>query len=156
MSFNSNAPRYSSGYGRGRPQDRDLQSGRSSYPSRYPVAAPAPVEEVKEPVDPKSRDLIGFKDHYYSVDMVRTQAALPSTPQIEFDVAELHDSFMTLAVPSRDLPADALEVEPIWNKFEGKYVCILGLKKAIAQFNSGGKLAGKLLSNPTLKRALVQ
>lgn len=162
MSYNNkNGSSYGNGYGRGRPQDQGLYSGRSAYPSRTEAPAPAP-EPTPVKIDPKSRDLIGFKDHYYGVDLLRNQTG----PAITFTLDELHEDFMTLAIPSRDLPQDAIDSDPIWNKFEGKYVCLLGLKKAIAQFQAAinhsvdkkgdGKLSGKLLSNPTLKRALVQ
>ena len=53
-----------------------------------------------------------------------------------------------------DLPLTELyEHEPVIAKYEGKYVVLLGHKKAQEQLTNTGKLIGKLLSNPTLKRA---
>jgi hypothetical protein len=111
--------------------------------------------EPPKPVDPKSRDLMRFKDNYYAVELLHAQSNIG--PKIEVTSDELHDNFITLVVPSRELPEVTLAHEPVFTKYEGKYVVLLGLKAVMAWAKSGnGKLKGRLLSSVALKRCLVE
>lgn len=112
------------------------------------------VEEVKEPIDPTTRDLIHFKDRYYAVELLCKQAG----PEIMVKAEELADDIETAATESRQLPQEIYSLKPVFAKYEGKYVVLLGLKSVLDQLRRDGHNAvikGRLLSNPVLKRCVV-
>lgn len=134
-----------------------------------------PVVEVpKVPIDPTAHDLIAFKDRYYDIGKIRGQ--LKAAPKIDVEVGELHENYMGLAIPTRELPEDVLNLEPVFTKFEGKYVVLLGKHRVLAKMDAKTAevlatkridnsqteeerkfyLKGTLLSNPTLKKCAVE
>lgn len=113
------------------------------------AAAPEPVKAV----DISNRDIVTFKGNHYDLEALLRQAGTKIDP---FAKSELHDNFMTLAVPSREFSEDVLNHEPIFAKYEGKYVVLVGLKKVLAQFHANEPITGKLLPNPVLKYAIAR
>jgi hypothetical protein len=114
------------------------------------VALVAAAPAVEEPA-PKIPDVpyLKFKGNIYGIGKLQAQAGT----KISFERAELHDDFQRLVEITSDIPTVVEEIEPIFAKWEGKYVVLLGLKKALEQFQAGGKMSGKLLANPVLKHA---
>lgn len=134
-------------------------SGRSVGRSRYaeqrleePVVPQ--VEEPKVQIDPTSRDLICFKGRYYVVDLLRKQTG----PEIQVKTEELADDIENAAKESRPMSEEIQNLKPVFAKYEGKYVVLLGLKAVLDQLRKDGHNAtikGRLLSNPVLKRCVI-
>ena len=102
--------------------------------------------------------VVHFKENKYSADQLSHQSS--SGPMIEIDSSELHDNFITMVSLPRDMPEEMQKRTPVFAKYEGKYVVLLGgqsVSVALAKVAVGEsiKLKGRLLSNPMLKRCLV-
>lgn len=151
MSYNDqrNDDRYNSNRSYGNTNERF--NNRISAPLN-PVIAPA--VEVKVAIDPTQRDLIAFKDKLFCVKLLGMQGGIAIVVTAE-GVISMHKDCMTIATPTREFSEDLQNQEPIFARWEGQYVVVLGHRKAQEQFKSSGRMKGKLLSNPTLKRALV-
>lgn len=113
-------------------------------------SAPEPVKAV---IDIRERDIITFKGNHYDLELLLKQAGTKIDP---FEKSELHDNFMTLATPSREFSDAVKDHDPIFAKYEGRYVVLVGLKKVLAQFQASEPITGKLLPNPVLKNALAR
>lgn len=134
--------------------NRDRNSSRHQQWAPREEVAPPVVEEVKEPIDPTSRDLILFKDRFYAVELLRKQAG----PEIQVKVEELAADIENAAKESRPMSEEIQNLKPVFAKYEGHYVVLLGLKTVLAQLRTDGHNAvikGRLLSNPVLKRCVV-
>ncbi len=96
--------------------------------------------------------LITFKGNRYKSGLLSDNAKMNGTPTIEVKTTELHPNFETMVSSIGELP---LGHEPVFAKYEGSYVVLLG-KEKVLQGKQEGKLfiRGKLLSNPMLKRCL--
>lgn len=136
---------------------------RNNYnsPSRYGNQSTAPmnpvitpVAEVKVAIDPTQRDLIAFKDKLFCAKLLSVQAGHAVTIEAEGEY-KYHPDFIKISTPTRELAEELHNHDPIFARWEGGYVVVLGHKKALEQFKSSGRMKGKFLSNPTLKRALV-
>lgn len=112
-------------------------------------SAPEPVQ----PIDIRNRDIVTFKGNHYDLEALLRQ---PGTKIDPFSKSELHDNFMTLAVPSREFSDTVKDHAPILAKYEGKYVVLVGLKKVLEQFHANEPIVGKLLPNPVLKHAIAR
>jgi hypothetical protein len=113
------------------------------------AAAPEPVKAI----DIRNRDIVTFKGNHYDLEALLRQ---PGTKIDPFNKDELHDNFMTLAVPSREFSDTVKDHAPILAKYEGKYVVLVGLKKVLEQFHANEPIVGKLLPNPVLKHAIAR
>jgi hypothetical protein len=100
---------------------------------------------------------VRFKDNTYSADILRAQSG--SGPVIEINGAELHEKFDTLVSTTVEASEKLNKNTPIFTKYEGKYVVLLGLEIVLANIsNAEGqpvKLKGRLVSSPMLKRCLA-
>lgn len=102
--------------------------------------------------------VVRFKDNRYSADQLSHQSS--SGPMIEIGSEELHDNFSSMVQISPGLPPELLNRTPIFAKYEGKYVVLLGGGSMIdarrkASNGEPYKLKGRLLSNPMLKRCIA-
>lgn len=147
------------GNGVGHPYNRNNDRPRFSAAPRYeaPAAAVPVVEVPKIPVNPKSRDLMFFKGNHYAVEMLRAQSK--GGPLIEISRSELQ-GIAAMPTSSRELPAEVLDLAPVFAKYEGKYVVLLGMKSIVDRLSTVPeeadiKFKGRLLSNPSLKRCIV-
>lgn len=131
---------------------RNTYNPERSYNRPAPYVAPtppAPVEPPKPAINLSRTAHVHFKDNNYDIALLRMQAG----PKIEVGKSELHSTVFA-QVRVAELPlADLYSYDPIFAKYEGKYVIVLGHKAAEDQLTKNGKMTGKLLSNPTLKRA---
>lgn len=110
------------------------------------------------PVILKKPPTIQFKDNLYSAEAIQTCSK--SGPMIEISSDQLHDYFFTLVSLPRDMPDELQKQTPVFAKYEGKYVLLLGLAKVMERYRSAGegnaiKLKGRLVSNPMLKRCVA-
>ena len=102
--------------------------------------------------------VINFKNNRYTVDQLGRQSS--SGPMIEISSDDLHPDFITNVSFPKDMPEELQKRSPVFAKYEGKYVVLLGgqsVSVALAKVAVGEsiKLKGRLLSNPMLKRCLV-
>lgn len=113
---------------------------------------------VQRTSKPSNALIVGFKDNKYLVDQIGHQSS--SGPMIEISSDELHENFITMVSFPRELPEELQNRTPIFAKYEGKYVVLLGLGSIMASYRSvkegqSIKLKGRLLSNPMLKRCIA-
>ena len=102
--------------------------------------------------------IVRFKDNQYSADQLGHQSS--SGPLIEISSDELHDNFISMVSTTPGLPPEMMNRTPVFAKYEGKYVVLLGLGSIMASYRSvkegqSIKLKGRLLSNPMLKRCIA-
>jgi hypothetical protein len=103
----------------------------------------------------KAKPFIAFKGHQYNAEAVLAHLAM--APAVEVPQAALsHEA----NVEPRDKLTDRVRAklfyrEPVFAKFEGKFVVLLGEHTAAAELAQQGKVKGRLISNPTLKRCLL-
>jgi hypothetical protein len=69
---------------------------------------------------------------------------------------ELNDDVEIAAKESRPLPTELVNAAPIFAKYEGKYVILMGMQAVLNAVAEQRPIKGKLLSNPTLKNALAR
>jgi hypothetical protein len=93
---------------------------------------------------------VTFKGHLYKLRAM--QDNLNSAPKIEIKMSELHPDGENLVLQGNGVPAEA---EPIFAKYEGAYVVLVGTS-AVQRAKQEGTLflRGRLLSNPMLKRCM--
>ncbi len=102
--------------------------------------------------------IVGFKENRYSADaLAHTSGA---GPMIEISSNELHDNFISMVKTVPGLPPELMSRTPVFAKYEGKYVVLLGVSTVLeahrkAEKGESYQLKGRLLSNPMLKRCLV-
>lgn len=144
MSYTSNTPRYNSGYS----GNRSFDSNRNERAYTPRQELPVPTEPPK-PIDPLSRDLILFKGNYYDVAKLQAQRG----PEITVGQHELNDDEVIAAKESRPFPTELINAAPIFAKYEGKYVILLGMQAVLNAVSQQLPIKGKLLSSPTLKNA---
>lgn len=102
--------------------------------------------------------IVQFKDNRYSAELLNLQSG--SGPMIEIDSEELHENFITIVSLSNQSSEEMQKRVPVFAKYEGKYVVLLGLSTVMESCresgnNSSVKLKGRLLSNPMLKRCII-
>ena len=102
--------------------------------------------------------VINFKDNRYTADQLGHQSS--SGPMIEISSDDLHPDFTTNVSFPKDMPEELQKRSPVFAKYEGKYVVLLGLGSVMESCRKAGegqviRLKGRLLSNPMLKRCLV-
>ncbi len=102
--------------------------------------------------------VVRFKDNQYSADQLSHQSS--SGPMIEIGSDELHDNFISMVQTSPGLPPELMNRTPVFAKYEGKYVVLLGASSVIDAHRNAAKgepykLKGRLLSNPMLKRCIA-
>ncbi len=101
---------------------------------------------------------VRFKENQYSAELLSSQSS--SGPMIEISSDELHDNFVSMVTATPGLPAELMNRAPVFAKYEGKYVVLLGAGAAIEAYRKAPqgetfKLKGRLLSNPMLKRCIA-
>ena len=102
--------------------------------------------------------IVNFKENRYSADALAHSSG--SGPMIEISSDELHDNFISMVRTTPGLPPELMNRVPVFAKYEGKYVVLLGATTVIeahrkAEKGEPYKLKGRLLSNPMLKRCLA-
>lgn len=120
---------------------------------------PRAVERLRVHVDTPATDnkednlsVVKFKGNTYSLKKLLKQAG----PQIEFDKDQLHPDYKTLTVCEGEIDWMAHHKgAPIFAKYEGKYVPVLGYLTVFDLATEGKVIKGKLLANPVLKNAVV-
>lgn len=96
--------------------------------------------------------VILFKGNRYSTALLSKQAG----PSISIEPHDLHPD-AEIVKSWNGTVSSPLEDDmglPVFAKYEGKYVALLGAGTVAACLKDNKPLKGKLLSNPTLKRAL--
>lgn len=102
--------------------------------------------------------VVHFKENKYSADQLSHQSS--SGPMIEIGSDELHDNFISMVQTTPGLPPELMNRTPVFAKYEGKYVVLLGVSTVLeahrkAEKGESYQLKGRLLSNPMLKRCLA-
>ena len=101
---------------------------------------------------------VRFKDNQYSAEALARQSS--SGPMIEIGSDELHDNFISMVTTAPGLSPELMSRAPVFAKYEGKYVVLLGQQTVAAiaaklGVGESAKLKGRLLSNPMLKRCIA-
>lgn len=93
---------------------------------------------------------VKFKGNYYSIALLLKQAG----PTIEIESKDLDGNPSAQLWPEVEetVKAEWENMMPIYARYEGKYVLLLGKAK---KPSASGVVKGKFLSNPTLKRTVV-
>lgn len=148
MSYgNYNKGRGDNSYDRPRPYAR-----RPSFVAQQEAAPQAPVRMTRAEFEAKGPFVV-FKGNYYAIASLRVQ----SGPMITIRPEELHEDQSVRIWPEVMNIVELDRAAPLFAKYEGKYVVLLGkhhMERLLAETRPA-LLEGKLLSNPTLKRAVM-